>query len=112
MTLLLREVGRFLVEGAAWIGLVTLVAAGPALIAEPLARRSTFRRLLGLGFVGAAVAAALAVRFSLPLAWAPLIGGRPLPVAWSLTGAAAAVAAEVALRVLLVAPRDAAASRA
>lgn len=97
MTLLLREVGRFLAEAAAWIGLELLIAATPAIIAEPLSRRADRRRLFGFAFVGGVVAAALAVRFSLPFAWAPAIGGRPLPVAWSLAGALMAVGAAIAV---------------
>ncbi len=87
MTLLLREVGRFLLEAAIWIGAATLIAAGPMVLMRVLAKDISWRRLLGYAFVGAVVVAALAVRLSLPLAWAPAIGGRPLPVAWSLAGA-------------------------
>ena len=89
MTLLLREIGRFLIEASAWIVAAIVVAAGPALLVRSLAGHLGWRRLLGVAFVGAAVVAALAVRLSLPLAWAPSIGGRPLPVAWSVAGAIA-----------------------
>lgn len=97
MTLLLREIGRFLLEATAWIGLEILIATVPVLIGGAAAARVTRLRLLGVAFAGGVVGAALAVRFSLPLAWAPAVGGRPLPVAWSAAGALAAVVAAVGL---------------
>ncbi len=87
MTLLLREVARFLVEAAVWVGLQGAVAAGPAWVAARLGTAISAHRLLGYAFIGGAVAAALTVRLSLPMAWAPDVGGRPLPLAWSLAGA-------------------------
>lgn len=97
MTLLLREVARFLVGAVAWIGIelaiATTVIAGMGLLLRPDRVRT-----VGVGFVGAIVVAAVAVRFDAPLAWAPAVGGRPLPVVWSVLGAIASVAVTVAAR--------------
>ena len=97
MTLLLREVGRFLVGAVAWIGFELVIAAAVSMIAG-LALQLDRVRTIGIGFLGAAVTAALAVRLAVPLAWAPIVGGRPLPVVWSSLGAIAAVVATVASR--------------
>ncbi len=89
MTLLLREVGRFVFESALWIGAlaaVTAAAVGPVIALGQMAMR---RRVAGLALIGAAVVASLAHRFDLPMAWAPQIGGRPLPIAWAAAGAIA-----------------------
>ncbi len=90
MTLLLREVGRFLGGAIAWIGLELVIAAIVGIIAGRLLQIDRLR-IIGISFLGAASAAALAIRLSLPLAWAPIVGGRPLPVMWSGLGAIAAV---------------------
>lgn len=92
MTLLLREVGRFLLGAFAWIGSELAIAAAVGFLVAwlmPLDRT----RAIGAGFLGAVVLAALAVRVGAPLAWAPGIGGRPLPMVWSIIGAGVAVAA-------------------
>lgn len=91
MTLLLRELGRFLLDAAAWIGSEVLLSAAAAAPAAAYFRRPLLR-LTGAGLLGAAGFASLAVRFDAPLAWAPLVGRRPLPVAWSVAGALSAVA--------------------
>lgn len=97
MTLLLREVGRFLLGATAWVGLEFTIAAA---IATPgvLALRLDRTRAVGTSFLGAVAVAALAVRFAAPLAWAPVIGGRPLPVVWSIAGALIATALTAAAR--------------
>lgn len=98
MTLLLREMARFLGGAIAWIGIELAIAAAIGTIAGVLLQLDRVRTT-GIGFVGAAVAAALAVRLAVPLAWAPIVGGRPLPVMWSSLGAiAAAVVISVASR--------------
>lgn len=86
MTLLLREVGRFLVGAAAWIGFEVVIAAA---VASTVGIGATINRrhAVGAAFLGAIVLAAAAVRVSAPLAWAPIVGGRPLPVIWSVLGA-------------------------
>ncbi len=95
MTLLLREVGRFLGEAIAWIGLELVIAATVGMITGHLLQIDRVR-IIGISFLGTAVAAALAVRLSVPLAWAPIVGGRPLPVMWSGLGAIAAVVITIA----------------
>ncbi len=95
MTLLLREVGRFLGGAIAWIGLELVIAAIVGMIAGHLLQIDRLR-IIGISFLGAASAAALAIRLSLPLAWAPIVGGRPLPVMWSGLGAIAAVILTIA----------------
>lgn len=91
MTLLLREVGGFLAGATAWVGLELAMAA---VVATPgaLVLQTGRVRSLGAGFLGAVMGASLAVRFGAPLAWAPIIGGRLLPVMWSIAGAVVAVA--------------------
>jgi len=96
VTLLLREVGRFLVGAIAWIGFELAIATTVVGIAG-LVLRPDRARTVGVGFLGAIAVAALAVRLNAPLAWAPDIGGRPLPVMWSVVGAIAALAATVAV---------------
>lgn len=96
MTLLLREVGSFLVAGALWVGIEAGIAAIVMLALESrisLARPHAF----GIGFAGALVAASLAVRFSAPLALALEIGTRPLPIVWSTGGAVIASVAALAV---------------
>ncbi len=97
MTLLLREAGRFLGGAIAWIGLELVIAAIVGMIAGHLLQIDRLR-IIGISFLGVASAAALAIRLSLPLAWAPIVGGRPLPVMWSGLGAVAAVILTVAFR--------------
>lgn len=87
MSLVLREVARFLLGAAAWVGATVLVSQAAALPFLASSQPSRRRSIAAVAFVGAAVAAALAIRFSAPLAWAPAIGHRPLPVAWSAAGA-------------------------
>ena len=95
MTLLLREVGRFGVGAIAWIGFELLIAAIVIMMAGLLLQLDRVRTT-GMGFLGAAVAASLAVRLTVPLAWAPIVGGRPLPVMWSTLGAITALVVSVA----------------
>ena len=97
MTLLLREVGRFLIGAVAWIGFELVIAAAVSMIAGALLQLDRVRTI-GISFLGAAVAAALAVRLAAPLAWAPIVGGHSLPVMWSSLGAIVTVAATVASR--------------
>jgi hypothetical protein len=97
VTLLLREIGGFLGGAIAWIGIELVIAAAIGTIAGLLLQLDRVRTT-GIGFLGAAVAAALAVRLAVPLAWAPIVGGRPLPVMWSSLGAIAAVVVSVASR--------------
>ncbi len=96
MTLLLREVVRFILDAIAWIGLEVLVVSGPALVSRLLTAAMPLRRAWGIAFLGGAAGAAIAVRLALPLAWAPTFGGRPLPVGWSLAGAVLAIGAAIA----------------
>ena len=98
MTLLLREVGRFLLEAGLWVGAISLVAAAVALpllwkLASPIDRRD-----VGLAVVGAAVMAAVGHRLGLVPGWAPDIGGHALPVLWAAAGAATTVLTAVASR--------------
>jgi len=97
VTLLLREVGRFLGGAIAWIGLELVIAATVGMIASHLLQLDRVRTV-GVCFLGAVLAAALAIRLSVPLAWAPIVGGRPLPVMWSGLGAVAAVVVTIASR--------------
>ncbi|MCH7584928.1 MAG: hypothetical protein IH941_07190 [Acidobacteria bacterium] len=95
MTLLLREVGRFLGGAIAWVGLELVIAATVGMIAGHLLQLDRVRTV-GFCFLGGVLAAALAMRLSVPLAWAPIVGGRPLPVVWSGLGAVAAVVVTIA----------------
>jgi len=97
VTLLLREVVWFLLGAIAWVAFELLIAAAAS---TPAARLLQIDRLRGLGaaFLGAVTCAALAVRFGAALAWAPVIGGRPLPIVWSTAGAIAATALMAATR--------------
>ncbi len=95
MTLLLREMARFLGGAIAWIGIELAIAAAIGMIAGLVLQLDRVR-ITGISFVGAAVAAALAVRLAAPLAWAPIVGGRPLPVMWSGLGAIVAAVITVA----------------
>lgn len=90
MTLLVREIGRFVLEALAWIGF-ELVIAGAVGSVGALALGRDRARSIGVGFLGAITFAALAVRLDVPIAWAPTLGGRPLPVVWSIIGSAIAV---------------------
>ena len=90
MTLLLREVGRFLLGAFAWLGLELTIAAAIGALGG-LVLRVDRNKSIGAGFMGAVVMAALAVRVGVPLAWAPVVGGRPLPMVWSIIGAGIAV---------------------
>ena len=95
MTLLLRELGRFLGGAIAWIGLQLVIAGIVGMITGHLLQFDRVR-IIGISFLGTALTAALVVRLSLPLAWAPIVGGRPLPVMWSGLGAIAAVVVTIA----------------
>lgn len=90
MSLLGREVLGYLMATAAWM---VAVAAITVVVAVPVSSRTRLRRqsALAAGAAGAVVAASLAVRFSAPTAWLPSIGGRVLPVGWSLAGAGCGV---------------------
>ena len=95
MTLLLREVGRFLGGAIAWVGLELVIAVTVGMIAGHLLQLDRVRTV-GFCFLGAILAAALAMRLSVPLAWAPIVGGRSLAVMWSGLGAVAAVVVTIA----------------
>jgi len=84
--LLGREVGRFVLEAAIWLGLEALIAVGVSWAVTRLVGGEISRHV-PVAFAGAVVLAALAHRFGAPYAWAPEIGIRPLPVAWSVAGA-------------------------
>jgi uncharacterized membrane protein YeaQ/YmgE (transglycosylase-associated protein family) len=90
VTLLAREVARFLAGAALWIAVELIIAA----LMSALSVRSgvrDWRRSAGIGLVGACIAASVAVRFEFPQAWSPVIGGRPLPIVWSAVGAVLAI---------------------
>ncbi len=91
MTLLGREMLGYLVASVVW---VLALSATAALVAVPIGSRARigWRPALGAGIAGAAVTAAIVVRFGTPAAWLPSVGGRPLPVAWSAAGALGGVA--------------------
>lgn len=89
MTLLLREIGRFLAGTGLWIvalGVVATIVAAPILWA---ATRRVDPQRLGLTVVGGAALAAIAHRIEPITGWSPDIGGRPLPLLWAAAGAAA-----------------------
>lgn len=87
MTLLLREVGRFLLGAGAWIlALASISTVVAAVVLYTDSRRIDLRDL-GLAAVGAAITAALAHRLGV-MAIAPDVGGRPLPILWIAAGAA------------------------
>jgi hypothetical protein len=90
LTLLLREVGRFLLGAFAWLGLELAIAAAIGTLGVLLFHMDRTKSV-GAGFLGAVVMAALAVRVGAPLAFAPVIGGRPLPTVWSIIGAVVAI---------------------
>jgi hypothetical protein len=87
VTLLVREVGRYVALAALWAAVLVLISVATVAVVSR-AFRTTRRPLYVPALVGAATAAGLAVRFGFPLAWAPTIGTRPVPLAWSILGAA------------------------
>ena len=98
VTLLLREVGRFILESLLWIGVLAAVTGAMVGPAIALGQASRPTRIMGTALVGAAVVASLAHRLDLPLAWAPQIGGRTLPIVWAAAGAMAVVITMIARR--------------
>ena len=93
MTFLLREVARFLIEAAIWLAALGVLASLIALTWRRVRREPITARIVAVGAAGAAITAAVAERLSVPLAWAPEVGGRELPVAWAGLGALLAVVA-------------------
>jgi hypothetical protein len=87
VTLLLREVGRFLLEAAMWTGAVVALAAAVALPIAFVRSRRIRWKIAGFAAVGSAALAAAAYRFGLGL-WSPEVAGRPLPVGWIVVGSA------------------------
>jgi hypothetical protein len=91
VSLLGREVLGYLAASVLWM---LAVAAIAAVAAFPVARltRLRWQTAFGAGVAGAVVAASLAIRLSVPTVWIPSIGGRLLPVVWSVAGAVCGVA--------------------
>ncbi len=88
MSLLVREVGRFLFEAAVWLGAAVAIAALVIMLAARFTDRVTVSRTaIGWAVAGAAVVASLAVRLDAPLTQTPDIGTRPLPLLWLFGGA-------------------------
>jgi hypothetical protein len=86
VTLLLREVVRFVAEAGLWLlalGLVTGLCAAAVMF---LIERRITPRDVGLALATGALSAAIAHRLGLTL-FAPPVGGRPLPVLWAALGA-------------------------
>lgn len=98
MTLLLREIGRFLAGTGLWIMALGVVATAVALPILWVATRRIDRNGLGLAALGAAALAALAHRIDPITGWSPDVGGRPLPVLWAVAGAAATAITLVLVR--------------
>lgn len=96
MTLLLREVGRFLVESGLWLAALSLIAAAIALPVLWIGRTRIDPGLVGVAILGAAALAAVAHRIGVT-AIAPRVGGRPLPIVWAALGSLV-TAAVVTLR--------------
>ncbi len=89
MTLLIREIGRFLFDSLLWVGMlvaITVALVGPLVV---IRRADRPAHLTGIAFVGATGVASLAHRLGLPMVWAPRIGSRDLPVVWAAAGAIA-----------------------
>ena len=87
MTLVLREVGRFVLGAALWTMALVAVAGGAAAAVLWLVDRETPPREIGIAVVAGAAVAALAHRVGAGL-WLPRIGGRDLPVVWAAVAAA------------------------
>lgn len=97
MTLLLREIGRFLVETGVWLLAMAIVAAAAAAPILWARLRRLVPQDLGLAILGAVALAAIAHRVGIA-AWTPDIGGRPLPLVWVAIGAALTAGALVYTR--------------
>jgi len=92
VTLLVREIGRFLAGAAVWVVALVVIAGIASLAVGWVRRRGTDLRTLGASItIGAGVAAA-AHRIGIADTWAPRLAGRELPVLWILLGAAATTA--------------------
>lgn len=98
MTLLLREIVRFLLEAGVWVVTLGLIAGVVAVAGMMVAGRQVDRRVIGAAVVAAAGVAALAHRLPAIVIWEPRIAGRPLPVVWAIVGAAAVTAVAVVRR--------------
>jgi hypothetical protein len=88
VTLLVREVGRFLLEAALWLAALAVIGSALAALTSLALRGRLDRIILLAGTAGAAGAAALADRLGAPSPWSPHFGGRALPVVWAAAGAA------------------------
>jgi hypothetical protein len=86
MTLLVREVARFLLESAVWLAAAIAIAA---VIGWLSARwfHSDLGHTIAWCVIGAITAAAAADRIGLPATAAPSVGSRPLPILWLAIGA-------------------------
>jgi hypothetical protein len=85
VTLLVREVARFLLESAIWLGAAIAIAAVVGCLASRFSRADA-RYTIGWCVVGAIVAAAVADRLGLPATSTPSVGTRPVPVLWLILG--------------------------
>ena len=97
MTLLLREVVRFVGEAGIWLLLLALVTGLAAAGVLYLAERRVSLRDVGAASVAGALSAAVAHRLGFTV-WAPDVVGRPLPVLWAAVGAIALALAVTARR--------------
>lgn len=86
MTLLVREVARFLLESAEWLGAAAVIATGIGYLSAR-SLHSDLRRTIGWCVVGAITVAAAADRMGLPATATPSVGSRPLPILWLVVGA-------------------------
>lgn len=98
MTLLLREIVRFLVGAGVWIVALLCVTGGVAAATLYAVDRRVGRSDVGLAIVAGGALAALAHRIGVGLLWAPRVAGRDLPVVWAAIGALAAAVAVIAMR--------------
>lgn len=87
MTLLLREVVRFVAEAGLWLLALAAVTGTTAAAVLYGIERRVAPRDLGIALVAGALTAAVSHRLGIAV-WAPEIAGRPLPVLWAAVGAA------------------------
>lgn len=90
MTLLVREVGRFLAETGLWVLVVVAIASVVSTVGLFATERHVDLPGLGVAAATGAVLAAAAHRVPSIVLWDPRVGGRPLPIAWVVIGAAIA----------------------
>lgn len=88
MTLLLREVVRFVAEAGLWLLALAAVAGITSAAILFVSERRVVPRDIGLALVAGAVTAAVAHRLGIAV-WAPDVAGRSLPVLWAAIGAGA-----------------------